>query len=239
MKKLIKETFIATLPILFGYLFAGIAFGILCQSHGFNLVWNLIICVIVYSGSMQFVLLNLLISHAGPIEIAIATLVVNFRHIVYGISFIKLFDKMKKMGVITKPYMIYSLSDEVYAFLSSIKIPKGVNRKKFYIAISVTAQLYWFASCLLGGILGNFITFNTSGIEFVMTALFTVIFMDLLRGAKSKTPSFIGILGGLIGLIVFGDKGMLVSAIALVLGYFILNKKNVERHVFNAVRTNE
>jgi 4-azaleucine resistance transporter AzlC len=239
MKKLIKETFIATLPILFGYLFAGIAFGILCQQNGFGLFWNFIMCVIVYSGSMQFVLLNLLISHAGPIEVAIATLVVNFRHIVYGISFIKLFDKMKKMSIITKPYMIYSLSDEVYAFLSSIKIPKGINRKKFYIAIAAAAQLYWFASCLLGGILGNFITFNITGIEFVMTALFTVIFLDLLSGAKSKIPSFAGILSGMIGLFIFGDKSMLIPAVILIFGYFVLNKKNIEKRIFNGEKINE
>ena len=156
MKKYIKYAFSRTLPVLFGYIFLGIAFGIVLQQAGFNFIWAFCISLFLYAGSMQFVLVPLLASAASPLTVAITTLFVNSRHVFYGLSFIESFKKMK-----TQLYMIFSLSDETYSVLCSCKNedPEEKNRPAWFL-INLFDQSYWIIGSVIGALLGQVLPFD-------------------------------------------------------------------------------
>lgn len=161
MKKYIKYAFSRTLPVLFGYIFLGIAFGIVLQQAGFNFIWAFCISLFLYAGSMQFVLVPLLASAASPLTVAVKTLFVNSRHIFYGLSFIESFKKMK-----TQLYMIFSLSDETYSVLCSCKNedPEEKNRPAWFL-INLFDQSYWIIGSVIGALLGQVLPFDFTGID--------------------------------------------------------------------------
>lgn len=227
MKKALKAAFKATMPVFFGYIFVGMAFGLLCQRNGYNFIWALFIGIGVYSGSMQFVLLNLLMGGAGIAEAVITTLIVNARYALYGISFTNLFKKMKRV----RPYMIHTLTDEVYAIMCSVKTPLGVNRKQLFLAIAGLSHFYWVLGGVLGAILGSAVHFNSKGIDFAMTALFIVIFVDQFLTFPTRTPSILGILSGLVYLIFLGSKNMLIPSIAIIIVFLIVFKPRLEKKI--------
>ena len=176
---------------------------------------------------MQFVLLNLLTGGAGILEAIITTLIVNARYALYGISFTDLFKKMKKV----RPYMIHTLTDEVYAIMCSAKVPLGVNRKQLFLAIAGLSHFYWVLGGVLGAILGSAVQFNSKGIDFAMTALFIVIFVDQFLTFPTRTPSVLGVLSGFVCLIFLGSKNMLIPSIAIIIVFLIVFKSRLEKKI--------
>ncbi|MFR9190563.1 MAG: AzlC family ABC transporter permease [Anaerotruncus massiliensis (ex Togo et al. 2019)] len=183
--KTLRAALTATAPVFFGYIFVGMAFGLLLQKAGYNALWAFRCSLTVYAGSMQFVLVELLTSWVGLAQTAVVTLAVQARHAFYGLSLI---DKFKGLGK-KKPYLIFALTDETYSLLCSVKTPEGCDRGKFYLLISALNQSYWIVGGVLGATIGELVPFNSTGIDFAMTALFIVIFVEQWLTAKSHIPA--------------------------------------------------
>ncbi|HIT89255.1 MAG TPA: AzlC family ABC transporter permease, partial [Candidatus Merdenecus merdavium] len=207
-KKTFKAAFPHTLPVMAGYLFLGAAFGILLQSKGYSPWWALLMSVFIYAGSMQFLAVNLLAGGVSLIHAALMTLMVNARHLFYGLSML---DKYKDTGKL-KPYLIFSLTDETYSLTATVPVPEGVSKKWFYFLISFLDQIYWIIGSILGAVLGSLITFDTGGIDFVMTALFVTIYVDQWLNTKDHRPALVGILVSLICLIFLGADHFIIPA---------------------------
>lgn len=221
-----KKAFIKTIPILCGYLFLGIAFGVLLQQAGFNFVWAFFASIFIYAGTGQFLLVSLLMENASLILVAAMTLFINCRHIFYGLSFVERFKKMGK----AYPYMIFSLTDETYSLLCLYREQKDYqtnNKTVFYIAL--LDHLYWIAGSVIGALMGQYIPIDFTGIEFSMTALFFVIFIDQQKGRKEHTPAIIGLLAAAVCLILLGSKKFLLPALLItVAGVCIYLKRKGE-----------
>lgn len=224
MKKVIKAAFPATIPVMLGYLSVGMAFGLLFEKSGYNFMWAIFMSVAVYAGSMQFIAINLLTSGAGLAEIALMTLFVNIRHVFYGLSFI---DKFKAMGK-KKTYMIYSLSDETYSLLCSSTAPEGIDNNLFLFCIAFLNQIYWIIGTFIGSIAGSLITFNTNGIDFAMTALFVVIFIEQWSTYKTHIPVLIGIVSTIISLLIFGADNLIIPSMVLITVTLMIFKKQID-----------
>ena len=212
----VRFAFTQTIPVMLGYLFLGIAFGLMMQDAGYSFWWAFLSSVFIYAGSMQFVLVTLLTSGASLLYAAIMTLFINGRHLFYGLSFIEKFRGMGKRY----PYMVFSLTDETYSVLCSLKVPERLDEKRVSLLISLLDHLYWVIGSVLGGMVGQFIKFDTTGIDFSMTALFVVIVLNQWLDSKEHRPALIGAVLGILCLLLFGPDKFLLPALtftALVL----------------------
>ncbi len=212
-----------TLPVLCGYIFLGIAFGLLLQQAGYGWPWALLSSVLIYAGSMQFVLVQLLGGGFGSLaSVALTTLSVNSRHLFYGLSFIEPFSHMGK----ARPYMIFSLTDETYSLLCGVQVPPALDKKRAFFFIALLDQSYWITGSLLGNLLGSVLPFDMTGIDFAMTALFVVIFVEQWLSAKTHAPALLGLGFGLVSLLVFGPDAFLLPAlIATVLALGLARRR--------------
>ena len=223
--KTITLAFKATTPVLFGYLAIGIAFGLLLKDAGYPWLVALFMSIIVYAGAAQFLAVSFFANNLPLFEVATITFLVNFRHMLYGLS---LFDKFNQTGRL-KPYMIFALTDETYALLTTTKDPAGVNAPRFYFYIALLNHFYWVAGSVIGAIAGNFITINTTGLDFALTALFIVLLLEQLKSYKTRIPFLIG--GGCAILAIFfiGKSNMLLAAvISSICIMLVLEKRIVE-----------
>lgn len=223
--KTLRLAFIHTIPVLMGYIFLGAAFGILLGSKGYHFWWALLMSLLIYAGSMQFVAIELLSSGVNFWVAILMTLMINARHLFYGLSML---DKYEGMGK-TKLYMIFSLTDETFSLLCSAKVPAGVDKNRFYFFVSLLDHIYWVTGSVIGGLVGSVLPFNTKGIDFVMTALFVVIFIDQWKSSGDHIPAASGVCCSLLCLIIFGaDNFILPSMIAILLLLTVL-RKPIER----------
>ena len=222
--KTLYFAFKMSLPVLFGYLFLGSAFGIMLYEAGYNFIWAIIISLFVYAGSGQFLLVSMLTSHAALSDIAIMTFFVNSRHIFYGISFIEKFRSYSWRY----PYLIFSLTDETYGVNSSFSdVPKGVNEGDARFLIGLFDHIYWILGSVIGSLAGQLIKIDFTGIDFSMTALFTVIFIDQMRASKSKLPGIIGIFCAIICLLIFGADKFLLPSLIVTVAILLLGKNRM------------
>ena len=205
----VRFAFTQTIPVMLGYLFLGIAFGLMMQDAGYSFWWAFLSSVFIYAGSMQFVLVTLLTSGASLLYAAIMTLFINGRHLFYGLSFIEKFRGMGKRY----PYMVFSLTDETYSVLCSLKVPERLDEKRVSLLISLLDHLYWVIGSVLGGMVGQFIKFDTTGIDFSMTALFVVIVLNQWLDSKEHRPALIGAVLGILCLLLFGPDKFLLPAL--------------------------
>ena len=211
-----------TVPVLMGYLSIGIVFGWMLAAIGYNAIWAFFMSLTIYAGSGQYLGVDLLATAAPLADVAFLTLVINFRHLVYGLSML---EKFRGMGV-RKLYMMASLTDETYALLSGVEPPAGVDEKQFYFSIAVLDQLYWIAGSVIGAIAGSLITINTEGIDFAMTALFLVIAVEQWKSYPSHIPAILGAAGTLAALLVVGADNMLIPALCvIVVGLLLLRPR--------------
>lgn len=206
-----KAAFKSSLPVMVGYLTLGTAFGVLLAQKGYGLIWAFVMSLTIYAGSGQIVAVDLISSGASLITSAIMTLIVNARHIFYGISML---EKYRGTGKY-KPYLIFSLTDETYALVSGGN-PENTDKGRYFFILSVLNQCYWIAGSLIGNAIGLSVSFNSAGIDFSMTALFVVIFIEQLKGAKSKAPAFIGVICSVLCLAVFGAENFLIPSMLLI-----------------------
>ena len=209
LKLALRAAFPRTVPVMVGYLFLGAAFGILLESKGYGFGWAALMSIFIYAGSMQFVAVDLLATGAGFLQVILMTLMVNIRHVFYGISML---GKFRNLGA-KKPYMIFSLTDETFSLLCTAEPPKNVDRNWFFFFIALFNQLYWIVGSVVGGLLGSSFSFNTQGIDFAMTALFVVIFVNQWREAKSHVPALVGLVCSLVCLLLFGADNFILPAL--------------------------
>lgn len=222
MKKHIKVAFIKSLPVMAGYVVIGIGFGILLKQAGYGLFWSFLMSLTIYAGSMQYVAVSLLTSGASLISVALTTLMVNARHLFYGVSMI---DKYEGAGK-KKPYLIFSLTDETYSLLCSGEVPEGLERHKYNLLVSLFNQSYWILGSVLGSLLGTIITFDTAGIDFSMTALFVTVFVEQWLTTKNHLPALIGLFCSVACLVIFGvDNFLIPTMIAITFVLLLFGKK--------------
>ena len=178
---------------------------------------------IVYAGSIQFVLVEFLNGGTGFLTVAVMTLLITSRHAFYGLSFVEKFRKMK-----TYPYMIFSLTDETYSLLCSLKVPEGIDEKKAMFLIALFDQLYWVTGSVLGAALGQVLPFDMTGIDFAMTALFVTIFVDQWREAKSHLPAIVGLCSAAVCLLIFGGSNFILPSLIITVGILMALKGRLE-----------
>lgn len=221
-RKTIAAAFPLTVPVLMGYLAIGIAFGLMLQSIGYNAVWAFFMSLTIYAGSGQYLGVSLLATGASLAQVAFMTLIINFRHLVYGLS---LLEKFRGMGL-RKLYMIFSLTDETYALLSSAKAPEGVDEHDFYFTVAVLDHSYWILGSVIGSLAGAALGFDTTGVDFAMTALFLVIAVGQWKAAGSHLPALLGAVATLVSVVAVGQKNMLLPALGIiVLGLTLMRNK--------------
>lgn len=223
MRQTVRFAFYKTIPVLLGYLFLGLAFGLLLQEAGYSFWWALLSSGIVYAGSIQFVLVEFLSGGTGLLTVAVMTLLINSRHAFYGLSFVEKFRKMK-----TYPYMIFSLTDETYSLLCSLKVPEGIDEKKAMFLIALFDQFYWVAGSVLGAALGQVLPFDMTGIDFAMTALFVTIFVDQWREAKSHLPAIVGLCSAAVCLLIFGGSNFILPSLIITVGILMALRGRLE-----------
>lgn len=224
-RHLLREAVIHTIPVMTGYLFLGFAFGVFLESKGYGWPWALLMSVFIYAGSMQFVTVDLLAGGASLIGAAIMTLMVNARHLFYGIAML---DEFRELGR-KKPYMVFSLTDETFSLFCAIKEPPGPDRKRMLFYITLLDQLYWVLGSVIGSVFGAIWHIPSEGIDFVMTALFTVIFLDRWKAETDHTASILGIVISVICLLVFGPSGFVIPAMLSITAVFLLLRRKLDR----------
>ncbi|MEG1460951.1 MAG: AzlC family ABC transporter permease [Oscillospiraceae bacterium] len=222
-RKAFLAAFPHTLPLLAGFLVLGMAYGTLMQTKGYGTPWSVAMSAIAFCGSMQFVAITLLTTAFNPLAAFLLSLMVNARHLFYGISML---EKYRGLGK-TRFFLIYVLCDETFSISSSVNPPEGVKRKYFYFTISFLNYFYWVLGTFLGGIAGNFISFNTKGLDFVLTALFVVLFMEQMKTKGNKIPGLIGIGGAALALFAFGAENLVIPAMLIILSALLLGRKKL------------
>lgn len=221
----IKYAFKQSLPVMAGYLVLGMGFGILLESKGYGVWWAFLMSVFIYAGSMQYVAVDLLAGGASLISAALMTLMVNARHLFYGISMI---DRYKETGA-KKPYLVFSLTDETYSLVCSGEVPEGVEKKKYFFWVSLMDQFYWVVGSVIGALIGSLITFNTNGIDFSMTALFIVVFIEQWKGTSDHLSAVIGVAASVICLMIFGSDSFLIPSMIVIIVLLTALRKILDR----------
>lgn len=226
MKRKAFETALPyTLPICVGFLFLGMSYGFLMRSMGFSVWYPMLMSFFIYAGSMEFVTANLLMSAYNPLYAFVLTLLVNARHMFYGISML---DKYKNIGW-KKFYLIYGMCDESFTINCTVTPPKDIDKGWFMFFVTLLNQIYWVGGTTLGALLGSVITFDTTGIEFVMTALFVVMFINQWEESSDHRPALIGLISSFICLILLGADHFMLPAMALIVLIFTLDRKNLDK----------
>ena len=224
-KKHLKAVFLDTVPVLTGYLFLGMGFGILLSENGYGVLWALAMSIFVFAGSGQYLAVSLLANSSGLLSAAIATLLVNARHLFYGIS---LLEKYKGAGK-KKPYLIFALTDETYSLVTQNEPPEGMSRHSYCFTVSVLDHIYWITGCTLGALVGQFIPINYEGIDFVLTALFVTMFVDRWLTNKDHFSAIVGACATLVSLLLFGSEFFLIPAMVLIALLLTLSPKTGRR----------
>ena len=236
MLRMMKKAFPRTLPVMAGYLFLGIAYGVALREKGFGMEWALLISTTVYAGSMQFAMLGAMTQPFAPVTMALMTLLVNARHIFYGLSML---DKYANTGRY-KPYLVFALTDETYSLVCNGAPEDAEDKPGWYAAVSLLDQVYWVAGSVIGVALGQALPFDLTGIDFAMTALFTVIVteqtMDAVKAyragetrlAVAAFPALLGLVATLGSLLIVGKDSFLLMAMTLMLGCFFLRYQAVK-----------
>lgn len=214
-----------SIPVMAGYVVLGMGFGILLETRGYGIGWALGMSIFIYAGSMQYVAIDLLAGGASLISAALMTLMVNARHLFYGISMI---DRYKETGA-RKPYLIFALTDETYSLVCSGEVPEGVDREAYFFWVSLFDQCYWVIGSAAGSLIGSLITFNTAGIEFSMTALFIVVFVEQWKSTSNHLSALIGVAISIICLLLFGGDSFLIPAMIMITLVLTLCRKVLDK----------
>ena len=225
LKKALYAAFPNTIPILAGFLFLGMTYGIYMNVSGFSFWYPCLMSLTIFAGSVEFVAVNLLLGAFHPIQALAMTLMLNARHLFYGISML---DRFRGLGL-KKIYLIFGMCDETFSINYTAEIPPDVDRGWFMFFVTLLNHLYWFAGATLGGIFGSFITFNTEGLDFVMTAMFVVIFLEQWLKEERYESSLLGIGLSVLSLIAFGADGFLIPAMLSILAVLTLLRRPLEK----------
>jgi len=224
-RSLLKTVFLDTVPVLTGYLFLGVGFGILLSEAGYGPGWALLMSTCIYAGSQQYLLVGLLTSGASLLSNAVATLLLNARHLFYGISLVDAYQDAGRK----KPYMIFALTDETYSLVTQAKLPEGVDKSAYCFWVSLFNHCYWIIGCTLGNIAGYLLPFDFTGVSFVVTALFVTLFVEQWLSVKDHGPALIGVICTAVCLLIFGSELFPIPSMAAIAGLLILRNKTARR----------
>ena len=213
VKKALREAFVDTVPVMAGYIVLGMGFGVLLYSKGYGPVWAFAMSALIYAGSMQYLAIDLLTGGASLIAAALTTLLVNARHLFYGISMVEGYRGMGK----TKPYAIFALTDETYSLVCRPKHEDRKQNHRYIFLVSLFNQCWWVGGSLLGAVLGQIIPFDVTGIDFALTALFVTVFIEQWLSSKDHASAIIGVAASVLCLLIFGAGNFLIPAMASIL----------------------
>lgn len=225
LSKAFKCAFPYTIPIFAGFWFLGLTYGIYMNVSGFSFWYPMLMSLTIFAGSVEFVAVNMLLGAFNPLQALAMTLMINARHLFYGLSML---DKYRGTGV-KKLYLIFGMCDESFSINYTADIPKYVDRGWFMFFVTALNHLYWFTGATLGGIFGSLINFSTEGLEFVMTAMFVVIFLESWLKEKRRASALIGISISAICLIAFGSEDFIIPAMLAMIGVLTLLRKPLEK----------
>lgn len=229
VSKKIKAAFFAafpnTIPILAGFLFLGIAYGIYMNQSGFKFYYPMFMSFIIFAGSVEFATVSWLLGSFDPVNIFFLTLMINARHLFYGLSMLEKYNipGWKKL------YLIYGMCDESFSINATVDVPKDIDKGLFMFFVTMLNQIYWVAGATIGGIFGSFIPFDTKGIEFVMTALFVVIFLENWLKEKDHSASVIGLFISSICLMIFKGTNFIIPSMIIILSVLTLLRGRLQK----------
>lgn len=222
--KALKAAFPYTVPIMTGFLFLGTAYGIYMNTEGFSPIYPMIMSLTIFAGSMEFVAVSLLQGAFDPLGALLMTIMVNARHLFYGISML---GKYSGTGA-KKWYLVFGLCDESFSINCTADVPEDVDRGWFYFFVTLLNQLYWVAGATLGGLLGSLISFELKGLDFVMTALLVVIFVDNWLKETQHICSLIGLTASLACLLIFGADGFIIPSMIAITAIMTVFRRQIE-----------
>lgn len=223
-RKALRAAFPHTLPILAGFWFLGLAYGIYMNASGFSFVYPMVMSLLIFGGSMEFLAVDMLLSSFAPLQVLLLTLLVQARHLFYGISML---DKFRGMGW-KKFFLIFGMCDETFSVNYTAEIPDGVDRGWFMFFVTLLNYFYWFFGATMGGLVGSLLTFDSIGISFVMTAMFVVIFIEQWKKEEQHAVSLMGLLVAAACRLLLGPDSFMVPAMAVMLGLLALSRKKLE-----------
>ena len=223
-KEAMKRAFPYTIPVLTGYLFIGLAFGVMFADKGYNVLWAILMSVLVYAGSGQYLAVNFFVPGFSILQAVFLTLMVNIRHVFYGLSLVERYNRFSSK----RWYLIFGMTDETYSLICTTKVPEDVDEEKFLLSITLLNQLYWILGSIIGAVIAGTLPFNSEGIEFAMTALFIVMFVELWCHRNNRLPELIGVTVSLVCLLVFGADNFVLPTMLLIIAVIMLGKKRIE-----------
>ena len=219
----LRAAFPATLPVLTGYLCIGMAYGLLMANAGYGVFWALLLSLLCYAGSMEFVAVSLLTAGFDPVQALLMALMINARHAFYGLSML---EKYRGTGW-ARPFLIFSLTDETFSLVSTLEPLDGVTRRDFYFWISLLDYLYWQMGSVLGALIGGLLPFDTTGLDFALTALFIVLFLEQWRKRENRPAALIGLGCTAVSLAVVGADRLVIPAMVLILAVLLGGRKKL------------
>lgn len=232
VRKAFKTAFPYTIPIFAGFWFLGITYGIYMNVYGFSFWYPMLMSLTIFGGSLEFLAVSMLLAPFAPLQVFFMTLMIQTRHLFYGISML---DKFKGMGW-KKPYLIFGMCDETFSINCTANIPDDVDRGWFYFFVTLLNHFYWFSGATIGGLVGNLLKFNTEGLDFVMTAMFTVIFTEQWLKSKHHVSEWVGMATSVGCLAAFGADNFLIPTMICILIALTALRKTAERETEANVR---
>ncbi len=223
-RKALKAAFPYTIPIFAGFWFLGLAYGIYMNTAGFSFAYPMLMSFLIFGGSLEFVAVEMLLSPFAPLQVFIMSLLIQARHLFYGISML---EKYKGTGW-KKFFLIFGMCDESFSINYTAQIPEDVDKGWFMLFVTELNRFYWVSGATIGGLVGSLLTFDTSGISFVMTAMFVVIFLEQWLKEKNHIASLIGIGVSVLCLLIFGADSFMVPSMAAIIILLILLKRKLQ-----------
>lgn len=224
-RKALKAAFPYTIPILTGFWFLGLAYGIYMNVSGFSFLYPMLMSLTIFGGSLEFVAVTMLLAPFAPVQTFIMTLIIQARHLFYGIAML---DKFKDVGW-KKFYLIFGMCDETFSINCSTEIPEGVDKGWFMFFVTLLNQFYWVSAATTGGIVGSLLKFDTTGLDFVMTAMFVVIFLEQWLKEKKHYTALIGLFSTIICRIAFGADNFMIPTMLCMLVLLAAFQKPIEK----------
>ncbi len=224
-RKALKAAFPYTIPIFAGFWFLALAYGILMNVNGFSFVYPMLMSILIFGGSLEFICVTMLMSLFAPVQTLTVTLLVQARHLFYGITML---DRYKGTGW-KKPYLIFGMCDESFSINYTAQIPPDVDKGWFYFFVTLLNHLYWISGATIGGLVGSLLTFNTEGLDFVMTAMFVTIFLNQWMKEKKKYTGLIGLGATALCLVIFGPDSFLIPSMLAILVLLTAFRRPIEQ----------
>ena len=221
--RLLRAAFPATVPVMTGFLVLGFAYGVLMDTKGYGPLWSTLMSLLAFGGSMQYVAITLLTTVFDPVQAFLLSVMVNARHLFYGLA---LLEKYKGLGRV-RGFLIFALCDETFSLVSTVEPPAEVERKDFYLGVSILNYSYWVLATAVGGLMGDLIPFDTTGLDFALTALFVVLFMEQWKKRENRFAGATGIVCAVVALVIFGADQMVIPAMIFMAVILLGGRKRV------------